>query len=142
MRQANNNATFVCVLPNGEEVESDTLGGLIASVRKATEKKPKPVSIPVCMAPSFAGGEVTDYEATGIHAGTGNILLKDVKSGERSQHTSYGDVLLKPITQDDRERLLECVAGISDLERKRGSLITPYCWGWEDLKAEIVKRGG
>ena len=142
VQQVGDEATFVCILPSGEGVASDTLSGLVAGVTKATLKKKKPVSIRVCQVSSVRRGEVDGYEVTGIHTGSGNILLRNTKSGERSQCPSYHSNLLKPITQDDRQKLIEYYAETRELERKRASLIAAYLWDFDDLKAEIVKQQG
>ncbi len=131
---------FVCELSDGEEVKADTMCLLIDRVKKIMGKKRKNVSISMCKAPNFKDGKVEDYTATGIHTSNGNILLRNTDSGETSQHSLYFDKLLKPVSREDRARLVEYDNKILALQKERDDLVLSYSWETSELKAEIVRR--
>ncbi len=140
VKQGRDQAEFICELSDGEEVRADTLCLLIDRVKNIAGKKQKQVSIPVCKAPNFHNGQIEDYTATGIHTSNGGILLRNTDSGKTSQHSLYDDVLLRPVSREDRRILVEHANKILALQKYRDDLVLSYSWGTSELKAEIARR--
>jgi len=95
--------TFTCAIAD-DQYSADTMANLVKQIDAATKKIAKAVAVPVTVIDFNRGGlaSVNDGTATGLHSGTGNVLITwatGVK--EQLTHWNVPGEIFRPLTKNE-----------------------------------------
>jgi hypothetical protein len=85
--EVNERGTWACP---SLRIEAATRNGLEEKAKRATAKAKVKVEVPfTALQQTYGSATLRDYTATGLHAGTGNVMIRDNKTGKSSQLPGY-----------------------------------------------------
>lgn len=134
---------FAAVAPGFADVYGDSWDEMESRAKVAASKAKVKVDVPYVVQ-SWAGNAHTGRAvldkrtATGLHAGSGNVLYKDDRGGSGQETSGYGrSGFLKPFSREDESAYLDLVTKRRDLDNQIAELERKYRFPSGGLKTAV-----